>query len=489
MATNNSHLSSTKLISIVRLLSNDEFKSFGKWLQSPWCNSNKKLVELYKLIQKQYPEFSSKTLTKERLFSRLYPGKKYDDKWMRNIMGAMSKQVEKFLRHQRLEKDEILSDKLLAEEFLERHKNDWFNKQTETLINKIELKETKETEDYLLLAQVHEDLYRHTTSAKINPNKQSPLQISNLYLDTFYSISKWRIFTEMLERNMILQEDIELDKKLASLSSITRHLDIPVINIYKQRINIGEAPILDNYYLLKNHFLSEFERVPKWDQKLLIFYLINTAIRLWIKGEDKLVNELFELYKFGLERQLLFHYGRLTGSTFRNIVATANILGHFEFSYSFINNYNNALPPGIRKDLETWAIGHCLHKQNKLVEAIDLLSAYEFKTDDNAIIGKVLILECYFDASLIDGTYVDLFFDFSNAFMKYIKRNRIYSDNRKMAYYNMIKYTQKLCNIFHFSIEKAKDIKLLKSAVNNDQNLQSRQWLKNKIAEMEQGAI
>ena len=137
------HIHPSKLTQSLQLLTPPEFKSLHKWLQSPWANPNKKLVELYRQLQKHHPDFTSRTLTKENLFAQLYPGKNYDDKWMRNIMAALCKQVDKFLVHERLEKEEVMKKRYLAQEFLERHQNEWSNQQADQLIKILESKKNK----------------------------------------------------------------------------------------------------------------------------------------------------------------------------------------------------------------------------------------------------------------------------------------------------------------------------------------------------------
>ncbi len=475
------HISTTKLITHFQLLSLEEFKLLTKWLQSPWANSNKKLIELYDLLKRHYPTFEAKSLTKENLFARLYPGKKYDDKWMRNILAGMSKQVEKFLIHSQVERDEILKKRLLSSEYLERNYNSWYIKQAEELIQLIESKEVKETDDYLMLALVHEELYRQPKMHQSSAGSGSLLQVTDLYLDTFYCISKWRILTEMLERNMILKEKIELKEKLERLSFITRSFDIPVINIYKQRINFGNELTVDDFLVLKNQFYSDFKRLPIWDRKLLIYYLINNIIRLWLKGNKGLMIELFKLYKFGIESSLLFNYGHITRNTYSNIVTTANSLGEFEYANYFIDNYSDALPTETKESTRVWAIGHTLHKQGRLKDAIELLSSHHYNNDEFSLTMKALLLECYFDASLTDSTYVEFLDNYCEAYKKYAKRNRVKSESRKIAWINMAKYTQKLSNIVHFNSANKNEIESLKMAIESEGFLQSRQWLIEKI--------
>ncbi len=402
-------------------------------------------------------------------------------------MGALSKQVEKFLIHQRLEKDGVMSKHLLSKEYLERHQTEWYVKQANGMIKLMESKDVKETEDYLLLALLHEELYRQSKVAQKQNGSNSPLQIADLYLDTFYSITKWRYLTELVERKLVLGGETMLEDKLKLLSSLTDNLDIPVINIYKQRIKSVNESTKENYLRLKDMVFLSFDRLALWDRKLLFFYLINHAIRLWIRGGKEILRELFQLYRQGLADGLLLHHGRLSESTYTNIITTSNSLGEFEFAKYVVDNYNNSLAPEFREDGKIWAMGHRLHKQNKTFKAIDILATHSFSSYHIVIYSKTLLIECYFDASLIDNSYFLFFNDFCEAFKKHLKRNSIMSDNRILAWYNLIKYAQKILLLALNNPPVKTEIELIRSSIDGEVYIQGKQWLDEKIEQIIKG--
>ena len=104
---------------------------------------------------------------------------------MRNIMAAMTKQVETFLVHQRVRKDKTLVKQLLAKEYLERHRSDWYKKQINGVVELLESKEVKETEDYLALSLIYTELYHQLNATEINTRGESPLHRGDINLDLF----------------------------------------------------------------------------------------------------------------------------------------------------------------------------------------------------------------------------------------------------------------------------------------------------------------
>lgn len=482
----NNHLLSSKLIASLQLLTPEEFKSFGKWLQSPWANPNQKLVNCYAFLKKYHPAFSVKTLTKENLFAKLYPNKKYNDRWMRNIMAAMTKQVESFLVHQRIRKDEVLGKQLLAKEFAERHRNDWYVKQVGQTMEIIEAKKVKETEDHLSLALLNSESYHLSSSSEIIAKGEMTLQKANWHLDVFYSITKWRLLLEMTERQIVFSADLKTKEIIKWLSAMPIDEVSPITKIYKKRIENYAGYNNKQYFELKKEYLKNYDQLSLWDRKLFFLYLTNDVIRLWIKGDKEIIKELFELNKFGLERDLFLHHGRLSEYSYANIVTTANSLGEFDFTTSFILKYTVKLTPEMQQDAAIWANGHLNYKKKKFGTTIDLLSKHVFKNSYFIQIGKALLLQGYYEASLSDESYYLFFNDYCEAYKKYIQRITYLSNDRKLAYLNLISFTKKLRKIIRENKYFKADVNSLEEKIKAERNIQGIKWLSEKVEEAKQ---
>lgn len=85
------------LFTFLSKLDEDEFKRFGKFIDSPYFNSNKKLKELYDLLEKHYPEFSSADLDKKIIHDKLYKGTKFVGGTYYYLISEMEALLEKFI--------------------------------------------------------------------------------------------------------------------------------------------------------------------------------------------------------------------------------------------------------------------------------------------------------------------------------------------------------------------------------------------------------
>ena len=95
-------------------LSPDEFKRFSRLVNSPFFNTNPTQVELYKLLKKEYPDFDSPKLSKEKVFQKLYPGRTFHYHRMSNIMSEMTRLVEEFLTQVEMERGVFKKRKMLV---------------------------------------------------------------------------------------------------------------------------------------------------------------------------------------------------------------------------------------------------------------------------------------------------------------------------------------------------------------------------------------
>ena len=69
-----------KVLKILSLLDVRSYKSFLKYLDSPYLNTNRKLLDFATYLFKYHPEFGHKNLKKENLDRFLFPGTSYNRK-------------------------------------------------------------------------------------------------------------------------------------------------------------------------------------------------------------------------------------------------------------------------------------------------------------------------------------------------------------------------------------------------------------------------
>ena len=64
-------MTNSKLIQLIRTFSKDEFKTFGKFVRSPFFYKDKAVIKLYDSLKSFYPEFDNDGLTKQQIAKKI----------------------------------------------------------------------------------------------------------------------------------------------------------------------------------------------------------------------------------------------------------------------------------------------------------------------------------------------------------------------------------------------------------------------------------
>jgi len=148
----------SKLILLLQTFSKQEFRYLGDFVNSPYFNKEKVLMELYNILKKHYPDFSPEGFTREIIYESLFPGKKFNDAILRNTFSKFLKLAGKFLSAHNFDKSEFHSRLFLLEELKARKQEGLFVKYWSEAESSLE-EDSIKNEDYFLKKYTLENLY------------------------------------------------------------------------------------------------------------------------------------------------------------------------------------------------------------------------------------------------------------------------------------------------------------------------------------------
>ncbi len=470
-----------KLTHSLRVLSPDELKSLGKWLQSPWANSNTKVYELYLLLKKYAPTYDSPQLNRESIFNKLYPTKPFNDRWLRNIMAELNKQIESFMIHQRLEKEEDLKKMLLAKEYEKRHQTKRLLKLAEGFNEQLEAKKDKGLEDYYYGCFLNDLVYYSPETSAQWKGEKPLLNQADAYLDQFYLLAKWRYRSEFKERQRLLKKEEQPLFDLEILEKIGEHISIPAVNLYDQKRRGGDHLSEDEFEKLKEDYFECFDFLSFKDQQIFYFYLLNILIKLHLKGQSNVLSLLFSFYMKGVEQSLIIHQNRLSHSTYTNIIIAGINVKQPQSVLNFIASYTPFLKKEEQHDGQTWGTARYHFYNKEYEEIIRLLRDHKFSIPSFERRGRTLLLQTYFELLSIDQSYISLFFYFNQTFTRFIQRDKTISLGRKKAYLSFLKYTRKIADLIISKKKTSSSFVKVLQDIENESTIQGKQWLKEKL--------
>ena len=472
----------SKIIRLLGSLSTEEYKSLGKWLQSPWCNSTKKLYRFYQILQPFHPDFSARQLDKTWLYKKLFDKRAYNASQLNNLIRKFVAQVNNFLVHNALDTNQIQKQSLLIQAYAKGRQDEYFVTECLGLIKELEAISPKPADYYLLLSSLFSSLYYHPSQSIKYQSDAPHLALAIEYLDQYYLISKYRFLHETNTRRKLVNKLEPSVEEWPMLEHLYAKYDIPELALYHQRLGDTSRWTFEQL----NDFFDQYQQwrsyLPFREQQIFFFACVNDCIRLITAGEDRAYKKMLDIYRFGFEQNLLsLEGGQITRELYTNFVQIASIHDEFDLADRFIANYTLALPDNIRQQAERWAIGQLHYRKGAFQQAIDQLD-FTFEDKIYAIQARVTLLKARYDLFLQDDTQYRSFQSYGDAFKKYIQRQTVYSEKRKPAYHNLIFYTQKLAQLQGLSTtDKLEEMKRLEQKIKQTSPLFGRRWLKEKI--------
>lgn len=467
----------SKFVQTIKTFSEDELKSFGHWLRSPWCNTNKNVPKLFDKLKKYYPAFDYPKLTKEKLFKQVLPKGKFSDRRMNNLLSEGYLVAEQFLIFNNLSKNQNLQKDLLTQELQNRHLEDWFFRDVQKEIDRLETKPVKDWEDHLDLLRLHRRVYHHPNQKpRMQPGGQTIVKMGK-QLDLVYLLEKAAIINEKIFRKRFLKdENHDIESELKIWLSASEEIEHLAVKFYRMRFSYQKETMLEQYFELRKNFLERYKELNEKEQKIHLLSLMNDT-NLFVKKRKLSITEQLPILKLGLNTKILLDKGRLSKNTYTLVIGASNFKKDFEFTNQFITNYTSKVNIEYQEDAKNWALTHTLYYQEAFTDALDILINCTFTSLYFKRIAKVLQTQIYFDLFLQDDSYFSLLFNYFDAFEKWILREKQRSNFSKKPYLVFVQKCRALAKHYtnaNFQIDKISNL------LKNQDNVQSYQWLENK---------
>ncbi|MCB0629052.1 MAG: hypothetical protein R2824_19755 [Saprospiraceae bacterium] len=468
----------------LRLLDPEEKKPFERWLNSPWCNTNKKCVELFRILLRYYPDFTTDGVDVQKLYRKLYPDKAYRHKSMLNLLSNLSLEVENFLVHQELKQADRLRSDLLRTVYRKKGKIGKEAKSLREEIDQLAAKDQQTEAEHLHLAQLYERLNRQEVTRLLGQLKISQLQQGQYHLDQYYVQRKLRILAEQHAWTQVVKgEQLDLHNELVSLKVL-----IPVISspagqwYYRYLSRYSSEANLDFFLECQNRFEEVFPLLEQKDRTIILMLLINETARLKLASVPGVLELSLSLYQFGLRENILLYQGEMTPRTFANIVSTANGLQQYEYTKTFIMTYSGTLEESIQRDARLWAVALTAYLEGttELIKLAAELSERQgsVNTTTFSLRISVLLTQLRFDAYWQDEEVLDdAFWKQNDAFAKRLGRRKDYSPKHIQALKRFNDYTRKLAELLPFTTGNRERFKALSASLEQEKSIHAKGWL------------
>lgn len=456
-----------------------EQNTFMKFVLSPYFNKSKELVSLSETLFSHINSGSALNISKEKLWSRMLPGKPFDDVRFRKYCSDLLKLAEDFFVLEMLEDNPLHKATYLMEAVGKKKMQKLFNSSMRSAKRYSE-KQKHQSADYYFFKYSIEKNYYYLTDSDSKRTEKTNIEDIILNLDYFYLAEKLRLLCSVISRQSIVSHEYKLLFKDEIIEYISQYdfEDVPAIAIYYQiYLTQTDAGNPDHYFKLKQHLKDYSLLFPQTEANEMYSYAMNYCIRSFNKGKKEFLQELFDIYVDLLDKQIIFsEEGELSPWHFKNIILTALELGHYDWSENFVNTYKDQLPEEFRQNAVTYNLGQIYFYKKEYLKVIEQLRNVEYEDLAYNLDSKTMLIFTYYELDEIDPLY-SLF----ESFRVYLNRHKDIAPQRRKRYLNLIRFTKKLTKT---RPGDKKSLDKIKEEMESTEGIVGQKWLKEKLAEM-----
>ncbi|MEO1218595.1 MAG: hypothetical protein AAFY45_34005, partial [Bacteroidota bacterium] len=433
----------TQLIQLLSKLTDAEMRSFDKFVRSPYFNSHQDTIRLFEILKPLHPEFPDEKIDKGFIFRQLFPDQEYKDDILRTLRKYLLRQLSYFLAVQRFQEDELMVQNYMLQVLGEKDVHTYFKKQVRHAENQIKKYPDKDEKFFLKQFWIERAWleYQHIYEKR---GKIPSLSKSHKLLDQYFLSAKLELMASELN-NQVVREGKVTDSLFSD--DIIEHLD--------QCYEIYPA-LIKGYYFCVKMLLSPIQSVHYYtsirtllkeqggefsfkDLQTLYIILISFTNQQYREGKRKYLNEMFEIYKEMLDKELLFEGKIFPVHNYKNIVTLGLRTGNYDWTENFIHKYRKFIADDYQDGIFKYNLAHLYFYQEKYGEALFLMQDVEFLDVFYQLGYKMLQLKIYYEQLEVES-----FIALAKTYQTHIRRQTGIPDARKEAYYNFVAILRKI---------------------------------------------
>ncbi|MBE2218373.1 MAG: hypothetical protein IAE90_09230 [Ignavibacteria bacterium] len=405
---------SSKLAGILSAFSKTEFIEFGKFIRSPYHNrSERDLESFYKAIKPYYPGFN---ISKEALYSRLYPGKQYNEKTIKNMFTDTFKMAKDFLAHNNFRESSRTYNNFLSEALLSKNLESEYNKSAEISLDLLNEMRPGSEDYFLNLRRYHQHRMIYSKSVYKNKNESLHIQssIEALLILLLKDLSNVLVNKELSvylhvqdQQSKLLElffQNFDIDKFMQGFKELNDGFYPFVAFRYYLYKDLGAGDDITWFYRLKETVVENFDKFSAETQFEATWAVINSCAMTSRRAMPEMRRESFEMLKLQLTKGLHIAPGSSYYLTpaFNQMLTEALYFREFEYIKNVIRDHSAELEPGIREDMQNWGYASIYYEKGEYEKALGHASKINFKESNFKVQSKFLLFKLFYEMELTE---------------------------------------------------------------------------------------
>ncbi|MCC6460481.1 MAG: hypothetical protein IT260_08425 [Saprospiraceae bacterium] len=429
----------TLAFSLFSSLQSKEVVRFGKFLNSPYFNRRKDVLDLYSIFTHQSKK-GTWDLEREKLWHLLFPDQKYERTALNYLLNFFAERLEQFLAFEEFLADHFQNHLLRCRAFRRRGLLGHFDANARELAQRHQAAPYRNAGWWLFEYQLQNEIFARQAARRRGGGTN--LAQTTEALANFFLLENIRWAATSRAQASLSREapaPIPLAEEALRLAADTPAALNPALALVHTGLQALNQPDDESCFLqLKELLQRHVGLFPPAEARDLYMTAVNFAIRRHNRGERRYTREAFDLYREALDKGILPENGLLPAYTFINILNLAQLLGEHEWSRRFLDEGRALLAPAERDNTHRYGLAGYHVRRSEYEPVLTLLREVEFSDVFIQLDSRKMLLRSYFElgewpalASLLDS------------FHAFLRRQKGLGYHRD-SYLNLIKFTQKL---------------------------------------------
>jgi len=490
-------------IDILCTFEEKELKKFRDFVSCRYFNADKYVIHLLKILErkiildKRTFDADMKDIIREELFEERSPKDKNENKYEKlkkenalfnTKMNMLQKLAENFLAIQTMESNETLKYELLYPQLLERKLFKLFERHANKSRKLLDKQTIKAAEDY---GQIYRTELKFYEFLFVNNRLGKEDNFSKMiyHLDIYYIISNLHIRLPALALKTKVKTkkyNFPPMKRLDSLIQYPKYAKHPIIMLYLASIDLQQSKTQKAYRKLQNLLINNTNIIPEKLLKGFYTIAISHCTRKIREGGVEYRKNMFDLYQTMHEHGLMLEDGIILPNQLKNMITIGCKEKEFQWTEDITNYYRPFVLKSIRESVYNYNLGVIAFYQKKydlaherFIQVHDVSLIYDINV-------RVMILKCYYEKARLkkdDKDYNENIVGTMRVTKAYFKNKKELSISKRRGYKNFVQILIYLYRLLHQ--EGKMTLKRIKEKLDEQKVNEDKQWLLEKIAELE----
>ncbi len=451
-------------------LEKSERRQLRKLVRSPFFNQREDVVRLFDHLD-QYADADGPQLRKAKVFEKVFPGQPYDDGLLRYAMSFLLQQIREYLIWTELGNAEFERQLYLTRSLQRRGLDDLSQRALERA--EAEAGQWRNADRHRQLFQLQSERYH----AAIRQQRRGEMGLQRM-VDEFACYFAANLLRQACgiaaHQSMTKQAyQIPLLPEVLARVEAGEFAEIPAVQLYFHAYQAQQTADNEPHFRALTGLLETYwQAFPIEEARDLFLLAINFCIKKINGGVVAFRKDVFDLYRSGLEKEVLLTAGVISPFTYNNVLNSALLVDEWGWAASFLERFKSRLPEAERDNTYRFNLANLFFRRKAYGQAMDLLRHVEFKDKLHHLDARRMLLRMYFETGETDALESLL-----DSFEAYIRRQKdlgYHGEN----YLNLLRLTRKLLQLPPGDRDARKK---LAAEVLETKAVAEREWLLEKI--------